>query len=368
MLETPFYCFDLSLVRRAYKQMQKDLGDCKVFYCLKANGEAEIVRALSECGSSFEVSGVTEFNTVVSAGIEPEGILCGLPVKPDWMVRELYEKGCRYFVFDDIDEYRKLKQWAPDADKVLRLSMDGITDSEGSFGATINNIREWIDSSALIPADVTGLSLDVRKNVPANMVVEAIDRGESVIPLFPQLTSFNLGGNFRMSWEVDDLFYVSVRRRIAALRQEHSLNVIAEIGRSIVKHAGRLYCRVILVKKYRDSLFVYLDAGIPTGVTHGPTFVRPIETLKQKTSGDGFACEFFGPTCCHSLLFRDVLPAVPKVGDVLELGGMGAYTVCQRSAFHGTVPASIIYHDHLGSDHEGRFVAATSLAPGDWSQ
>lgn len=366
MIDTPFYRFDLQLVRSAYKQMRKDLGDCEVFYCLKANGETDIVRALSECGSPFEVSGVTEFSTVMSVGSKPESVLCGLPIKPDWMVRELYGKGCRYFVFDDIDEYRKLKLWAPDADKALRLSMDGITDSDGSFGADINKVLEWIDRAELTPADVTGLSLDVRKNVRANMVVEAIDRAESLIPLFPNLASLNLGGNFRMSWEVHESFYSFVCRRISAIRHKHSLKVVAEIGRSIVKHAGRLYCRVILVKKYENRLLVYLDAGIPTGVTHKPTFVRTIANLGNAIGGSGFECEFYGPTCCHSLLFREVLHNQPKEGDVLELGGMGAYTVCQRSAFHGIKPAPIVYRDQIDSDHEASFEASKSTEQWEW--
>ncbi len=175
MLDTPCYVFDTSLIRQSYFQVGKDLTGCLVHYCLKANGEPAVVRTLADAGARFEVSGTGEFNTVLEAGVTPKSILCGLPVKPVGMVRDLYEAGCRYFTFDSVDELRKLEQHAPEADKALRLNVCHLSPDATDFGAKPSQVDDWIRSGQLSKTVVTGLAFDLRRNTQEDVVVAALD-------------------------------------------------------------------------------------------------------------------------------------------------------------------------------------------------
>jgi ornithine decarboxylase len=361
MIDTPQYVFDAEVIRRSYQQICRDLDGCLIHYCLKANGEASVVQVLAAAGARFEVSSSGEFDTVVAAGVDPATVLCGLPVKPAKMVSELYERGCRYFVFDCPDEWRKLEQHAPEAIKALRLNVCHISADAADFGATAREVKEWVATGLLAKTAVSGLTFDLRRNTRAELVVAALDLCEQMLSVFPQVRSVNIGGNYRMSWEVEAEYYPTVRRRLASLRMRWPVVLLAEVGRSIVKHAGRLYSRVVLVKSRDTYDEVYLDIGVAGGVTHGPTFIRPLApTASQSVSESWRRCQFYGNTCCHTCLFTAELNFRPRPGDVLELGGMGAYTVCKMSAFHGWPTTPIVYRSSSPNSEAGWPALATA--------
>jgi len=311
-----------------------------------------IVRSLASAGARFEVSSRTEFETVIKVGIAPEKILCGLPIKTVPLVRDLYDKGCRYFTFDTLDELQKLERYAPTADKALRLNVRHISPPSPDFGATEAEVEGWVQANVLRRGSVTGLAFDIRRNTQAHTVVHALDLCERVLELFPDVKTLNIGGNYRMSWEVDADYYPRVVSRLNALRDHRSVGIIAEVGRSVVKHAGRVYARVALVKPRSGYSAVYLDVGLPGGVTHSPSFIRLIQTSGSPRRVEHVPCKFFGDTCCNTCLFDADIDFQPCQDDVLELGGMGAYTVCKISRFHGANPPPIYYLAAEGSSDE----------------
>ncbi len=167
-----------------------------------------------------------------------------------------------------------------------------------------------------------------------------------------------------MSWEIGDGYYAGVKSALDRLQERWPILPIAEIGRSIVKHAGRLYCRVMLVKQREGHDEVFLDTGLPGGVSHGPTFVRLLSSQRGKTNCDERRYKFYGNTCCHTCLFTADLKFRPIQDDILELGGMGAYTVCKMSSFHGMAATPVVYRDDL-ADTSGESDWPT-LATSEW--
>ena len=352
MIDTPHYVFDPRMATQSYRQISRDLEGCRVHYCLKANGEEAMVRLLACVGARFEVSSRGEFDTVVNAGIPPDTILCGLPVKPVPLVRDLYDKGCRYFTFDTLEELHKLKQCAPAADKVLRLHVQHISPPSPDFGATEADVESWVRGDMLDQGSVNGLAFDLRQNTQAHTVVQALDLCERLLEQLSNVTTVNIGGNYRMSWEVAEDYYPRLRSRLLALRERWPVEIIAEVGRSVVKHAGRLYARVTSVKPRNGYYAVYLDVGLPGGVSHSPTFLRLVETRGDLRRAESVPCKFYGDTCCNTCLFTMDIDFHPCPDDMLELGGMGAYTVCKISRFHGAAPPLIYYRAEQGSSAE----------------
>lgn len=345
MLDTPYYSVDLKVACDSFRQICADLRGCTVHYCLKANGESPLLKALAAQNAPFEVSSDGEFDMAIAAGVRPTAVICGVPVLTIPAIQRLYSGGCRYFVFDSPATFHNLEGHAPTAAKVLRLNLSHISPEAIEFGATTEEVHAWVDSKEIEPSKVTGLAFDLRRNVQATPVLEALRLCEHLLPLFPKANVLNIGGNYRLSWEVGSAYYAEVLQELDRIRRERQLAIYAEIGRSVVKHAGSLFCRVILTKRRPDHVDVYLDAGVPSGVTHSPTFVRLANDDPKQPVTDQIECRFFGTTCCHTCLFTLALPFQPSAGDVLELAGMGAYTICKRSAFHGWPLTPVYYHE-----------------------
>ena len=345
MLDTPYYSVDLTVACDSFRQICADLRGCTVHYCLKANGELLLLKALAAQNAHFEVSSDGEFDLTMAAGIRPTAVICGVPVLAIPAIERLYSGGCRYFVFDSPATFRNLEDHAPTAAKVLRLNLSHVSPDAIEFGATTEEIHAWVDAKEIEPMKVAGLAFDLRRNVQAAPVLAALRLCEGLLPLFPNARLLNIGGNYRLSWEVGSSYYAELLRELDRIREERQLAIFVEIGRSVVKHAGSLFSRIILAKRRSGHVDVYLDAGVPSGVTHSPTFVRRANHGPKRPVTDQIECRFYGTTCCHTCLFTLTLPFQPSAGDVLELGGMGAYTICKRSAFHGWPLTPVHYHE-----------------------
>lgn len=349
MTQTPYYVFDHLAISEAFAGISRDLGGMPIYFCLKANGEQPIAETLQKAGALFEVSSQGEWETAVSVGAKPEDIICGVPVKPRSLIHSLYQAGCRYFVFDCLEEYAKLIDEAPEAEKILRLYIADISIDSIPFGAKEKEVCDWIQSGALDPQAVSGITFDTRKNKDIEVTLRALNYIERILGYWPgnKLKLVNIGGNYRSSPEIGTEYYRRLTQKIASLRNRFDLKFVCELGRSLVKYSGRLYTTVVLVKKNGTSFDVFIDASVPTGITHEPTEIRVISGTPHLAQ-DKIQCNFFGVTCCRTKLFQWNLEFIPSEGLVLEMLGMGAYTICKSSSFHGLARPSV-FHENRGT-------------------
>jgi ornithine decarboxylase len=116
-----------------------------------------------------------------------------------------------------------------------------------------------------------------------------------------------------------------------------------EPGRAVVADAGVLVATVLAVLRRGDTRWVYLDAGVFSGL---------VETLDEAiryritTSADGGTagpCVLAGPTCDSAdVLYQRTpvhLPLELAEGDTVRLMSAGAYTSCYSTVgFNGFAP------------------------------
>jgi ornithine decarboxylase len=116
-----------------------------------------------------------------------------------------------------------------------------------------------------------------------------------------------------------------------------------EPGRGVVADAGTLVTTVIAVVRRGGTRWVFLDAGVFTGL---------VETLDEairypiRTSADGGPtgpCVLAGPTCDSADVLYEKspvhLPLALGEGDTLRLLSAGAYTTCYSTVgFNGFAP------------------------------
>src|SRR5674476_371086 len=75
--ETPFLVVDLQKIERSYEDLVENMPFAKIHYAVKANPMDEVVLALKNKDSNFDVATVYELDQLLKLGVEPERISYG---------------------------------------------------------------------------------------------------------------------------------------------------------------------------------------------------------------------------------------------------------------------------------------------------
>src|SRR5208282_4758348 len=110
---TPLLVLSRSRLIENYNSLKENLPNVELFYAVKSNPTLDCVRIINECGGSFDISSVGEFELAKSIGVGCERLLFTQPIKREEDIRYLYGKGIGLFIFDNEDELHKIKRNAP---------------------------------------------------------------------------------------------------------------------------------------------------------------------------------------------------------------------------------------------------------------
>ena len=340
-MRTPYYYFRKEKIATNYLCFKDTLFVDKLFYALKPNSEKEVLKVLNEVNANFEIASVGEFKKLKNLGVDSKRIICSLPIKPVEWLKELYDNGIDYFVFDNIDEYNKLKKYAPRSRKIMRIDINNIVQDTIEYGIPFDSYMKYSDGQL---EDVSGITFYIAHNHRINELLKVLDYCDVILEQIGLNKIINIGGNYRLPHNVGREFYDILNCRLKELKQKHKCIIYAEPGRSIVKDAGSLITRVECVKAKDRVNYVYIDAGIPTGISYAPEVIKKIKdtidvTLSEQTYN------FYDITCSHRILFTYRTQEVYSVGDILELKDFGCYSVSKASQFHGWDLPAVVYKD-----------------------
>lgn len=329
-METPYYLFDLKQVQKSYCELKNIMNVDRLFYAIKCNGEDEILKALNKINANFEIASVGELRKLLSLGISVKKIICSLPIKTEEMISEMYALGIRYFVFDNASEYKKIKRYAPNALKILRIYLNDFLPDTIEYGMTFIEFQNLVANHDIESKDIDGLTFYISGNKDVNNVLLALSESEKYYNVIGNNKILNIGGNYRLPEEIDRNYYTKLNEKIESLKSKYKLTVYAEPGRSVVKKAGKLVCKVIYVNY--NKKYVYIDAGVPTGISYAPPIIH---NLSNDNSSEIRLYTFFDITCSHRVLFSYSISFDINHGDILEFDNFGSYSICKASEFHG---------------------------------
>lgn len=343
--EEPVHCLRPAVIAEAAAGFVASFpGD--VLYAVKCNPEPAVLRAVwaggvrhFDCASAAEV-------TLVRQMFPDAAIHFMHPVKARAAIRAAYAtQGVRDFVLDSADELAKILQetGAPDdLGLFVRLALPpggAVYDLSGKFGAAPEQAAELlravrphaarvglcfhVGSQCMDPAAWTrALALAGTVIAQAGVAVEVIDVGGGFPVRYPDLTPPPLAD-----------FMTAIATGFAALNLPGT-RMWAEPGRALVAAGGSVVVQVQL--RRGDAL--YLNDGVYGSLSDAgaPGFRFPARPLRR---GDAPLAEFtlFGPTCdsVDRLRHTLALPADIAEGDWIEIGQLGAYGACLRTAFNG---------------------------------
>jgi ornithine decarboxylase len=357
---TPCLVLDVDRVEQNYRALARALPLAEIYYAVKANPAAPILRRLAALGSRFDAASFPEIEQCLAAGASPGAISYGNTIKKADSIRRAHEAGISLYAFDSDEELEKIARHAPGSRVYCRL----LVENEGAewplsrkFGTTAADAVALMVRARDLGLDPYGLSFHVGSQQTSTAAYKAaIGR---VAMLFTdlagagvQLRMLNLGGGFPTRYRDEVPEIGAFAREIMSAMTEHFGNALPEIlvepGRYMAGDAGVVCAEVVLVaRKGADDpvRWVYLDIGRFGGLaeTEGEAVRYSITTADGRDGEATGPVVIAGPTCdsVDTLYERSNyrLPLSLRGGDRVLLHATGAYVTTYASqGFNGYAP------------------------------
>ena len=356
--ETPCLVVDLDIIGEAYDLLCRYLPNASVYYAVKANPAAEIIRLLAGRGSNFDVASRAEITLCLENGATAERLSFGNTIKKERDIAFAYAAGVRLFAFDSEAELEKLARVAPGTRVFCRIlvSCDGADwPLSRKFGCAPGMAVELLRQARDFGLDPYGVSFHVgSQQTDLSQWDGAIGAAVQMFSLLAEadinLRMVNIGGGFPAQYRGEVSPVEAYARAVTAALTRHFGNdlpdVIVEPGRSLVGDAGLIQSEVVLIADKgdgSDKRWVYLDVGKFNGLaeTMDESIKYRIQTPGR--SGPLAPVVIAGPTCDSADILYErteyALPLELEVGDKVEILSAGAYTASYASVgFNGFPP------------------------------
>ncbi len=361
---TPLFVVDHDQLRKNLAEFKRYLPRVQPYFAVKSNSLPEIVRTLYKAGASFDVASIAEFRTVYEniQGLPAKArqdfiwdkIIYAHPIKAKETLLEL-EPYKPLVTFDNAEEIRKVKKYAPHAGMVLRIKVPNtgaMVELSSKFGADPGQAVDLIEQTHAAGLVVEGLSFHVGSqttnfqnyvqalNLAAGIFKEARLRG------FKDMKQLDIGGGFPAPYDAN----VQPLKALAKVINSEckrlfpkDVAILAEPGRFMVATACTSVAEVI-GKADRDGKRCYY---INDGVYHtysGIIFDHCKYPVKAFKKGPTQLCAVFGPTCdaLDTIGLSEELPDL-EIGDLVYSENIGAYSHASSTWFNGFPPATVVH-------------------------
>ena len=354
---------DVQGISEQYDRLARGVDPARIYYAVKANPEAEVLKMLAGKGSRFDVASRGEIDMCLAAGATPEQLSFGNTLKKERDIAYARRLGLDLFVFDSDEELGKLARSAPGARVFCRLLMES---SEADwplsrkFGCPPEEAVRLSLRARELGLNPVGYSFHVGSQArEPEMWRGALAEAARTFALSREagLTPYlmNMGGGFPATYEKSVLHAEVYARRVmefarSAFGGELPAQLMAEPGRGLVAEAGVIETEVVLASRKRPEdpvRWVYLDVGKFTGLpeTQDEAIRYVIETPHD--GGETGPCILAGPTCDSADVMYEKatiqLPLALQAGDKVRILATGAYTSTYSAVgFNGFAPLKVV--------------------------
>ena len=358
--KTPFYFYDLDLLRRTLACLNKSLPSAsyKVHYAMKANATRAILEEIKLAGLGIDAVSGGEIKAAVEVGFEPSKIVFAGVGKTDEEIELALKIDIGTFNVESREELEVISDIASrlgcTAKIALRVNPDidahthhyittGL--AENKFGINLELLDGVIDSCLSLPSvQLTGLHFhigsQITDNTPFGILCERINALQAKFEKRGvRFSTINVGGGLGIDYDHPDEnpipdfgSYFDTFAQKLELRPGQELHF--ELGRAIVAQCGSLITKVLYVKKGISKQFAIVDAGMTDLIR--PALYQAYHEIDNLTSaGAPEKYDVVGPICESSDVFQEnaYLPQV-KRGDLLAIRSAGAYGEIMASRYN----------------------------------
>jgi diaminopimelate decarboxylase len=354
---TPFYAYDLDLLRARIRSFEGELTHVPhlTCYAVKANDALAVLRVVADEGLGADIVSGGELEKAIRAGVEASRIVfSGVGKRRDEIAAAL-AAGIRSLNVESLDELAEIADQATGHRVTARVSMRLNPDvaagthaylttgtAASKFGLPAAEALEALRRAASDPRlEPVGLSFHVGSQIlDTEPFVAAAERAADVWRAARAegiaLRDFDVGGGLGIAYDggpsPDTTRYLE-----AMVDAARSLDatLILEPGRHLVGPIGAFVTRVLRVKRLGDRVIAVCDGGVNDflrpllyGAEH------PIEVRSRSADHEGLV-DVVGPLCeSGDYLALGRRLRVPAAGDLIVVGLAGAYGRVMSSSYN----------------------------------
>ena len=360
-LETPFYYYDVNVLRETLSCINKEAGKYNNFcvhYAVKANANHKILTIIRENGLGADCVSGGEIRAAVKAGFPTNKIVYAGVGKTDWEINLGLDYDIFCFNVESVPELEIINELAAAKGKVARVAFRinpnvgahthaNITTglAENKFGISMEDMDRVIDMAETLPnVKFVGLHFHIGSQI--------VDMGDFVAlcnrvnelqeKLYARqiiVEHINVGGGLGIDYSHPNrqpipnfAEYFSTYHKHLKLRPQQTLHF--ELGRAVVGQCGSIISKVIYVKQGTNKQFAILDAGMTDLIR--PALYQAYHKIENITSDEAIETyDVVGPICESSDVFGKAID-LNKVhrGDLFALRSAGAYGEIMASAYN----------------------------------
>lgn len=388
MRQTPYYVFDTDEFAKRAAMIRAAL-DCKggrrIPLCFSIKANPFLLHRLPDSLDHVEVCSPGELEICIALGVKPESIIYSGVMKEKCDIERAISYGAGILTCESIRHATLISevmlQGMPEgaheagvskkkAQVILRLT------SGNQFGMSLDDIEyilshpdEFKGISVIGMHYYSGTQKSLRKiNKDLEKIKSALTRLKEKYSFEPQLVEYGPGlcvEYFEEDWQEKEKQALDEAAEV--LREfavEYPLGI--EMGRFLAASCGKYYTQVKDLKSTGDANYAILDGGIHHLNYFGQRMAMQVPSIKvyggevseneEKTNVELTQMPDADYTLCGSLctvadvLVREVKLKKLELGDILEFGHCGAYSVTEAPALFLSrqLPAIYAYSKECG--------------------
>jgi 2-[(L-alanin-3-ylcarbamoyl)methyl]-2-hydroxybutanedioate decarboxylase len=356
-----FYVHDLAVVDDRLRRLEVALPFAELFYAMKANPSAELLRHLR--GARFvrgvEVASAGELDRALAAGFAAHEVIFTGPGKTAAELEHAVASGIARVHVESLVEAHRLNRvvlaaQAPPMEVLLRVN--AVHELAGALNRAAGRSTKFGVDEAEVAAALTALDgltgLRVRglhvfagsgvldHRALLDFLRHALGLVRRLRDAGRELPVVDFGGGFGIDYrgvgEALDLAGLGAGLRgLVEELQLHDTRLLFELGRYVVGESGYYVAEIVDIKRSHGKLHIIAAGGInhqrrpmQYKVNH-PTFIVPMERPPlfpgQPAVRDAIV-DVDGPLCTAAdVLATDLLVERAELGDLVVVGCSGAY-------------------------------------------
>lgn len=360
-LETPFYYYDVNVLRETLSCINKEAGKYNNFcvhYAVKANANHKVLTIIRENGLGADCVSGGEIRAAIKAGFSTGKIVYAGVGKTDWEINLGLDYDIFCFNVESVPELEIINELAAAKGKTARVAFRinpnvgahthaNITTglAENKFGISMEDMDKVIDMAETLPhVKFVGLHFHIGSQIldMGDFVALCNRVNELQEKLYARqiiVEHINVGGGLGIDYSHPNrqaipnfAEYFATYHKHLKLRPQQTLHF--ELGRAVVGQCGSLISKVIYVKQGANKQFAILDAGMTDLIR--PALYQAYHKIENITSEEPKETyDVVGPICESSDVFGKAIDLnKAHRGDLFALRSAGAYGEIMASAYN----------------------------------
>ena len=360
-LETPFYYYDVNVLRETLSCINKEAGKYNNFcvhYAVKANANHKVLTIIRESGLGADCVSGGEIRAAIKAGFPTNKIVYAGVGKTDWEINLGLDYDIFCFNVESVPELEIINELAAAKGKTARVAFRinpnvgahthaNITTglAENKFGISMEDMDKVINMAGTLPhVKFVGLHFHIGSQIldMGDFVALCNRVNELQEKLYARqiiVEHINVGSGLGIDYAHPNrqaipnfTEYFATYHKHLKLRPQQTLHF--ELGRAVVGQCGSLISKVIYVKQGTNKQFAILDAGMTDLIR--PALYQAYHKIENITSEEPMETyDVVGPICESSDVFGKAIDLnKAHRGDLFALRSAGAYGEIMASAYN----------------------------------